>query len=97
MIRITPRPLLETANMNIQIKVDNNLFNNLSEKAREALLDELQTRVHEVYPASHLTVIAGLNDKTEIVTSDFFNDIEAKLTVEEIVDDVSLHGHWRNA
>ncbi|VTR42639.1 Uncharacterised protein [Serratia fonticola] len=28
--------------MNIQIKVDNNLFDNLSEKAREALLDELQ-------------------------------------------------------
>ncbi|WP_447872168.1 hypothetical protein [Serratia fonticola] len=83
--------------MNIQIKVDNNLFDNLSEKAREALLDELQTRVHEVYPASHLTVMAGLNDKTEIVTSDFFNDVEAKLTVQEIVDDVILHGHWRNA
>lgn len=81
--------------MNIEIKVDNNLFNSLSEKARDAMLDELQTRVHEVYPSSHLTVIAGLNDKTEIVTSDFFNDIEAKLTVQEIVDDVSLHGHWR--
>lgn len=82
--------------MNIQIKVDDNLFNNLSEKTREAFLDELQTRVHEVYPASHLTVLPGLNDKTEIVTSDFFNDIEAKVTVEEIVDDVSLHGHWQN-
>lgn len=82
--------------MNIEIKVDNNLFNNLSEKARDAMLHELQTRVHEVYPSSHLTVIAGLNDKTEIVTSDFFNDIEAKLTVQEIVDDVSLHGHWRS-
>lgn len=82
--------------MNIDIKVDNNLFNNLSEKARDAMLDELQTRVHEVYPSSQLTVIAGLNDKTEIETTDFFNDIEAKLTVQEIVDDVSLHGHWRN-
>jgi hypothetical protein len=82
--------------MNIQIRVDQGLFNSLSEKTREAMLDELQTRVHEVYPSSHLTVIAGLNDKTEIVTSDFFNDIEAKLTVQEIVDDVSLHGYWRN-
>lgn len=82
--------------MNIEVKVDKNLFNNLSEKSREAFLAELQARVHEIYPASHLTVISGLNDKTEIATSDFFNDIEAKVTVQEVVDDVSLHGYWRN-
>ncbi len=82
--------------MKIQIKVDKNLFNHLSEKTREAYLAELQSRVHEVYPASHLTVIPGLDEKTEIATSDFFNDIEAKVTVQEIVDDVGLHGYWRN-
>ncbi|WP_431223681.1 penicillin-binding protein [Serratia sp. L9] len=82
--------------MKIDVKVDKNLFRNLSDKSREAYLAELQTRVHEIYPESHLTVIPGLNDKTEIATSDFFNDIEAKVTVQEIVDDVSQHGYWRN-
>ncbi|TQI78929.1 DinI-like family protein [Serratia fonticola] len=82
--------------MNIQVKLDKNLFNNLSETTREALIEELQNRIHEVYPASRLAVIPGLDDKTEIATHDFFNDVEAKVTVQEIVDDVSLHGYWRH-
>ncbi|MBS0895478.1 DinI-like family protein [Tatumella sp. JGM130] len=80
--------------MEIKISIAGTDIATLSGQQYEAFTSELRVRVHEVYPQSQLLILRE-GDETRCIADGFHQNEHVSVVVNELLQDVLLHGYWR--